>query len=342
MSLEKTNFGSLQGSDVTLYKLTNQSGVEVHLIDYGVTITSILIPNADGTKDNIVCGFNTLEGYFAPEYMANAPFFGCTVGRYCSTIKDAKYGDVKLSVNCAEHNLHGGTVGFDKQIWTLKESSEQSVTFVLHSPDGDQGFPGAVDAEVTIALGDDNALSFKYGATTTKLTPLSMTNHTYYNLSGFRESVEGHSVQINSTTLIPLNSEGRFTSVQRSVAGEADDLRDSKVIGDVHMAMGDGFEHYYLFSDDLSATPVKVAQLDYTPLGRSMEIFTTEQGMLFYTGKFTSDELSRESGEQFGKFRACCFESHRIPNGVNIEGAPNVMLSPDESFCSETIIKLKF
>ncbi len=343
MSVEKSQFGHLPtGEVVTKYTLQNSAGMEVQVMDYGATVTSILIPNGDGTKDNVACGFNSVEGYFAPQYVANAPFFGSTVGRYCSTIKDAQYEDVKLTVNCETHNLHGGTVGFDKRMWTLKGCNAQSVTFTLVSEDGDQGYPGEVEAEVTMTLSEDNTLTFSYKATSTKRTAYAMTNHTYYNLSAFRESIEGHTIQIDSTTRIPLCVEGTFEGVQVSTAGKMDDLTSPKVIGDVHAAMGTGFEHYMLYEGGLVSEPRKVAEFAYPAMGRKVEVSTTEHGGLFYTGMYTSDELQRESGEQFGKYRGLCFETHRIPNGPNLAGSPDVILEPGQTFESATSFKFLF
>ncbi len=342
MSVEKIIFGTLHSGDVMLYKIKNSTGMEVHVMDYGATVTSIIIPNEDDTKDNIVCGFNDLNGYFSDEYKANAPFFGATIGRYCSNIKDAKYGDHTLTANCDTHNLHGGSIGFDKRMWELKSSDNESLTFSLISEDGDQGYPGEVCAEVTITLNNENALTFDYKATTTKLTPLSMTNHTYFNLSGFREGIESHIVEIDSKVKIPLLSEGTYDQNCVIVADEVDDLTTPKVIGDVHKAMEDGFEHYYLYPGGLQESARKIGSFSYEPLNRSVEVLTTEHGGLFYTGKYTSDKLSRESGERFGKYRALCFETHRVPNGPNLVGSPDIMLDPGETFTSKTIFKFKF
>ncbi len=345
MKLIKENFGEFKGSPVTLYRLSNDNGMEVDVIDYGLTVTSIRIPNGDGTKDNVVCGFNTLESYFGEEYKANAPYFGAVVGRYCSTIKGAKYGDFQLTANCGEDNLHGGFDSFDKSMWQYVAgaecNTEASIKFVKLSADGENGFPGNIDATVTIKLTPENELSFHYEAFTDKVTPYCMTNHTYFNLSGFRESIEGHKAQVNSTIRIPLNFEGSYAESQKSVAGAADDLTEAKVIGDVHAALGSGFEHYYLF-DGLKSSPREVAKITYPGNGRTLTVSTTEHGMLFYTAIYTSDALCRESGEKYGKYRAFCCESHRIPNGPNLAGAPDVFLSPGEKFESETVFKFGF
>ncbi len=311
-------------------------------MDYGATVTSILIPNSDGTKDNVVCGFNTLNGYFSDEYKANAPFFGSTVGRYCSTIKDAKYDDVVLTANCDTHNLHGGTVGFDKRMWSLVSSDDKALTFSLVSEDGDQGYPGRADIEVTIELTDNNALSFSYKATSSKRTPFTMTNHSYFNLSAFKESIESHSVQVDSLVKIPLLSEGTYDENCVSVKDEVDNLTTPKLIGDVHKLMGNGFENYYLYEGGMQNVPRKVASFSYEPLNRSVDVLTTEYGGLFYTGIYTSDKLQRESGEKYGKFRGLCFETHRVPNGPNLAGSPDVMLEEGETFKSQTIFKFNY
>ncbi len=342
MSIEKIPFGTLQSGDVTLYKIKNSSGMEVHVMDYGATVTSILIPNGDGTKDNVVCGFNTLNGYFSDEYKANAPFFGSTVGRYCSTIKDAKYDDVVLTANCDTHNLHGGTVGFDKRMWNLVSSNENSLTFSLISEDGDQGYPGRVEVEVTMELSNDNALSFNYKATSSKRTPFTMTNHSYFNLSAFKESIESHTVQVDSLVKIPLLSSGTYEENCVSVKDAVDNLTTPKLIGDVHKLMGNGFENYYLYDGGLQVSPRKVATFSYEPLNRSVDVLTTEYGGLFYTGIYTSDKLQRESGEKYGKFRGLCFETHRVPNGPNLAGSPDVMLEAGETFKSQTIFKFNY
>ena len=354
MKIEKNNFGTLKGGEaVTQYKLITSDGMEVQVLDYGLTITSILLPT-NNAKDNIVCGFDTLDSYFSDEYIGNAPYFGAAIGRYCSTIKDACYGDVALSANSGGDCLHGGAVGFDKRIWTLKRTDAASLTFSLTSGDGDQGFPGKVDVEVTISLSDDHKLSLSYRAVSDKETPFSMTNHSYFNLSGFRENVENHFVKLNSVSKIPLNSVGTFKDALIDVKGKADDLsaefnnenNRGKRVGEVHQAMGDGFEHFYLFDEMKCANLRHIATFSYKNeelnINRSVDVSSTEIGTLLYTGKYTSEALHRESGEAYGKFRAICIETHRIPNGPQLEGAPEVFLKAGEEFFSQTVFHFKY
>ncbi len=335
MSIVKSDFGIYQGAEISLYRLTNRSGMVLSVMNYGATITSLKLPSGE----DIVCGFDRFDGYFSEEYRSNSPYFGAAIGRYCATISPAKFGEYELSKNAGENNLHGGVVGFDKRVWGVQSLGENSITFVLTSEDGDQGFPGEVVAEYTITLDDENSLTFHYEAVSSKRTPLSMTNHNYYNLSGFAENVEGHTVQIASNESYAMDAKGDFSDNCKSVDGETIDLRQGRSIADLHAELGQGMEHFYLFEGGVMDQKRKVAEVSYPAKGRKVEIFTTEGGMLFYTAKYTSDKLHRESGEQFGQHRAFCCETHRVPNGPNVNGAPDVFTEKGERFMSETTFK---
>lgn len=347
MKTFETNFGALEGNAVQQYTLENDNGMRVKIMNYGATITSIVLPKKEGAPEEIVCGFDTLKSYFSPEYKANAPYFGGTVGRYCSQIKNSKFTlngkQYELAKIVGDNNLHGGKVGFDKRIWTVKPYVNDSATLQmeLQSKDMEEGFPGNVDVRVTFTLTNDNALKINYEATTDADTPFTMTNHTYFNLSGFEDSIEGHTVQVLSDKKQVWDNTGAATGENASVIGAPDDLRTAKKIGDVHQAMGDGFEHYYLF-DKKGFDLNRVAEIREPKSGRSLEISTTEPGMLLYTGKYTSDELKRESGQQYGKYRGFCCETHRYPNGPNIAESPKSILNKGGEYESTTIYKFKW
>uniref|UniRef100_UPI0040565C6E aldose epimerase family protein n=1 Tax=Zobellia laminariae TaxID=248906 RepID=UPI0040565C6E len=242
-----------------------------------------------------------------------------------------------------DNNLHGGKVGFDKKIWKVNSFSNElaTVQMELKSKHLEEGFPGNITVQVTFSLTNENELKIQYGAITDQDTPFTITNHSYFNLSGFAENVEGHSVMINSSTKQVWDETGAATGENVSVVGKADDLQSAKTIKEVHEAMGDGFEHFYLF-EDKGFELDKVAEITEPKSGRSMEVFTTEPGMLLYTGKYTSDELQRESGLQYGKYRGFCCETHRYPNGMNIKNAPKSILKAGESYDSTTIFKFNW
>lgn len=309
---------------------------------YGATITSIKVPDAMGQPMEICCGFDQLEGYFGEAYMANAPYFGCTVGRYCSQIKGAQFTlqdqVYPLAENVGKNNLHGGIKGFDKQVWKatpFEQEAAVGVDMEYKSLDKEEGFPGNVDVKVRFSLGQDNTLSIEYTAVPDQETPLALTNHTYFNLTGFATDNEEHVVKIHASQKLEMDETGAATGKILPLDGAIDDLRDGQKIGTVHHAMDTGFEHYYLFDKDGFAFE-EVAEIHAPDGGLSLVVATTEPGMLFYSGMYTSDELSRENGQQFGKYRAFCCETHRYPNGPNIPGSPQSTTQAGETFSSKT------
>lgn len=347
MATTKSAFGNYNNHEVELYTLSNDNGMTVTIMNYGATITSITVPSKDGGSQNIACGFDTFENYFSEDYKNNSPYFGCIVGRYSSQIKDAKFRlngkEYNLADNCGNNNLHGGATGFDKKMWTAKsievEGASAAVKMLLTSQNMEEGFPGNVDVSVTFSLNNNNELSIDYLATPDADTPLSLTNHTYFNLSGFSESIEDHVAQVNTDKRLKLDDTGAATGEIVNVQGKADDLRTGKRIGDVHAAMNDGFEHFYVF-DNSDGKLKQTASITSKTNNLTLDVFTTEPCMLLYTGKYTSDDLKRESGDKFGKYRAFCCETHRYPNGPNIENSPGSITKAGETYKSKTIFKI--
>lgn len=349
MKIQKTYFGEHQESKIDLFALENDNGVIVKIMNYGATITSITVPDKTGSeRTELVCGFENLDAYFSKEYINNSPYFGCTVGRYCSQIKDAKFSldgsEYQLATNCGDNNLHGGNIGFDKKVWQakpIKTGDAVGVEMTVESPDMEEGFPGNVVATVTFQLTNKNEITISYKATTDKVTPLSLTNHTYFNLSGFEKDITKHKVSVLTGKRLEADETGAATGIVLNLDNAVDDLRGGKIVADVHKAMGTGFEHFYTF-EHAKFELQKVAEIVEPKSGRKLEVETTEPCMLFYTGMYTSDELKRETGDQFGKFRGFCFETHRYQNGPNIQDSPKTFTKPDEVFESQTIFRLTF
>lgn len=342
MKLEKVPFGTYKGEEIEQYILSNDLGMQVKIMTYGATITSIRLPGVDGEPMEIVCGFETFEGYFGEAYQANAPYFGGTIGRYCSQIKDAKFSlngtTYPLANNAGDNNLHGGLTGFDKQLWQasrLQGVEAVGVQMSRQSPHLEEGFPGNLNVSVQFWLDNSNTLSISYQATTDQETPLALTNHSYFNLSGFAQGNEEHKLRVKASRKLKLDESGAATGEIMDLDGCADDLRQGALIGTIHQAMGTGFEHYYLFDKEPFAFE-PVAEIVDTRSGLSLEVATSEPGMLFYSGMYTSDELSRETGQQFGKYRAFCFETHRYPNGPNMPDSPASITGPEAAFTSKT------
>jgi aldose 1-epimerase len=347
MKIQKEHFGEYEGREIRLFTLENDQGMRVKIMNYGATVTSIQIPAGDGGHSDIVCGFDTFDGYFSEAYKKNAPYFGCIVGRTASVIKNAKFSiggkEYRLTPNMSPHQLHGGAVGFDKRVWSaeiFENDHGVGVTMSLHSPHMEEGYPGNLDVSVRFLLTNENALQLDYEAETDRLTPVSMTNHTYFNLTGFEENLENHLATVLAGSYLAPDDEGGITDGGLAgVEGSPEDLRTGKSFSDIFRELEFGFEHYFVF-DKPAGEVAKVAEFEHPASGRKLEVITSEPGMLFYTGRYTSDDLKRENGDRYGQFRAFCCETHRYQNGVNIEGSPGTFTGPGETYRQTTIFRI--
>jgi len=317
MPISISSFGTIQGQEVQLYILENANGMRIKITPYGATVTSISIPNDDGRAE-LAAGFDSLKGYFSEAYQNNAPYFGCTVGRYASRIKDGKFSidgkDYQVDVNDGTNHLHGGIGAFDKRLWVVSNAEAQSIKLSLHSPDGDGGYPGNLDVSITYTLTDNNELVMDYFGVTDQATPLSMTNHTYFNLSGFIESIHNHQARIDADAFLQPDITNVPVGKETKVDGDFTDLRGTVRLGERLDQTETGFETYYRF-DGLRNEAREVACFSHPDSGRELRVLTTEPGALFYTGYFTSNDLSRSNGDKYGRYRAFCFEASRYPNG---------------------------
>lgn len=347
MNSNIVQFGTFQGEEVNLYVLENEQGLRVKVMNYGATITSISVPSQAGERVELVCGFDTLEDYFSAAYLDNAPYFGCTVGRYASRIKDGKFTikgkDYQVACNDGPNHLHGGLQGFDKRIWKADwgDQRENELRLQLFSPDMEEGYPGNVELVVSFKVDNNNTLTISYSGTTDHETPLSLTNHTYFNLSGFQDTILGHHAQILAGHHLKPDATNVPVGEVEALDGLPADLRKPQPLEQAIAQMQTGFEHYFLF-DKPSGTLAKVADFEDPNSGRKLAIATTEPGMLFYTGYFTSDELSRNDQEHYGRFKGFCCETHRYPNGPNIPGSPGSTLHPGEQYDSTTTYHFTF
>lgn len=346
MKISQTAFGRVGGREVSLITLENDRGVTAKITNYGGIVTSLIVPDRTGRRADIVCGFDTLDGYFSASYRRNSPYFGCIVGRYAARIKDARFtlgGKVQqLAANDAPNHLHGGVAGFDKRIWDAAiadDLGDSVLRLKLTSPDGDQGYPGTLQVAVEYRLNDRNELRIRYQAQTDRATPLSLTNHTYFNLNGFKDRILDHVLQLSSDRTLVPDETNVPVGGEAPVAGTVCDFNQAKRVGDAFAVLPMGFEHYYVFRP--SADPLtKVAEIREETSGRRLEVLTTEPGGLFYTGRYTSDELRREDGTPYGQFRGFCLETSKYPNGPNLSGSPRSILSPENRYEETTVFRL--
>ena len=327
------------------YILTNEHCVEAKVIPYGGILTSLRVPDRNGNLANVVLGFNNLE-----DYQTRNPFFGAIIGRYGNRIGNGKFTldgvQYTLPVNDGSNSLHGGSKGFDKQLWTVQDSTDNSVTLTYLSKDGEQRYPGNLSVTNVYTLTDDNELRIEYTATTDKPTVVNLTNHSYFNLCGNGAgSVYDHIVTINADTYTPVDDTLIPTGELAPVEGTPFDFRLPKLVGagirSAHpqIVKARGYDHNFVVNrsdDDSLALAARV----YDPAsGRVMEVLTTEIGLQFYTANFIDATLVGSSGGMYRQGDAFCMETQHFPDSPNKPAFPSTVLRPGETYHSMTVYK---
>lgn len=348
--LNKQPFGELpDGREVTLYTLNNGEGMEVKLMNYGGIVTHIFTPDSKGEMGNVVLGFDTLKEYLEQ----NPPYFGALIGRYGNRIAGGRFeldGTVyELDQNDGENHLHGGIVGFDKKLWDAKFVSDErglAVELFLLSEDGDQGYPGNLKVTTRYVLTDDNALLTDFHAETDKATPVNLTQHTYFNLSG-KGSILDHVLQINAGRYTPVDSGLIPTGELAPVDGTPMDFTEPKPIGEDINAdfeqlklVGGGYDHNYVLNraDDEEGRIV-AARAEDPDTGRVLEVLTEEPAIQFYSGNFLDGSLG--DGERtFNLHGGFCLEPQHYPDSPNQPEFPSTILEPGEVY--ETSMSFRF
>lgn len=315
------------------HTIRNRAGMQVSILNYGGTITEILVPDKDENFDNIVLGFSTLEDFRDN----NSPYFGALMGRYANRIGNATFrvGDVhyKLQANNNGNTLHGGNKGFDKVLWKVKTVSDNSVKLIYDSPDGEEGFPGNLHVEVLFTVGVENTLTLEYTATTDKATPVNLTSHPYFNLSaGKNPTILDHVLQIQAEQLTEVDSNSIPTGKFLSVSETPFDFRAPKRIGADIMDVAPGYDHNFVLPVVTEPLTQPAAEL-YDPLsGRVMRLFTTEPGLQFYTANFLDGSITGKNGHVYVKHAGLCLEPQHFPDSPNKPHFPNTILQPGETY----------
>ncbi|MBP1949793.1 aldose epimerase family protein [Virgibacillus litoralis] len=324
-----------------LYTLSNDNQMEVSILNYGGTITEIRTPDRNGTIENVVLGFNNYQ-----DYIENPAFFGAIIGRVAGRIKDAAFQAdnqlYKLTANDGDNHLHGGTTAFHHALWeTSPFETDTSVGVKLShkSPDGDDGYPGNVHADVTYELNNENQLIITYDATTDKTTPLALTNHTYFNLSGdLKETVENHIVTVASNRIAALNDNfiptGKKLNVERTPFDFTSGRNIKDGINSSHLQnkiVGNGYDHYF-FLEKQNHSDVTVKE---KKSGRTLTVNTDEPGMVMYTSNNLGNGLKLKEGMS-ERYLGLCLETQKHPASLLYDDFPSILLHPEEKYHSST------
>jgi len=341
MTLSKKPYGTtLQGRRIERFILDNAKGLSLELITYGGIITSFTMPDRLGRSANIVLGFDSLE-----PYLARHPYFGALIGRVASRIAEGSFylegREYKLACNekprspgSLGSHLHGGRAGFDKAVWEAKafrEADRAGVKLSYDSPDGEEGYPGALKVTATYSLSDEGVLDIEYRAESDKPTPVNLTNHSYWNLGGAGSGdILNHLLQLYCPFYLPADERLIPTGEILSVKGTPMDFLEAKPIGrDLERVPG-GYDHY--FTAAAGAESLRpVARVVEPESGRGMEIWTTLPGIQLYTGNFL-DGIRGAGGAVFNRHAGLCLETTSFPDAVNRAHFPSCILQPGQTY----------
>lgn len=340
--ITKAAWGNTDGKDIFLYTLTNAKGMQVKITTYGGIVTSWVAPDKHGKTSNIVLGFDSLNGY-----LAKPPYFGALVGRYGNRIAKGKFkidtAVYTLATNNGANHLHGGLKGFDKQVWDATTTSDSIPTLLLGyiSKDGEEGYPGNLKVAVRYTLTDNDELKIEYDATTDKATPVNLTNHSYFNLTGdAANTILDHTLMIAADNYTPVDSSLIPTGEIKGVKGTPFDFTSAKKIGRDIGAVKGGYDHNWVLNKKDSSLQ-KVAELSDAVSGRSLEVYTMEPGLQFYTGNFLDGTLKARDGKPINQHAALCMETQHFPDSPNEPKFPTTILKPGEKYHTVTVYKLK-
>ena len=340
--ITKAAWGTTDGKEVSLFTLTNAKGVQVKISNYGATVTSWVSLDKNNKASGIVLGFDSLSGY-----LAKPPYFGAVVGRYGNRIAKGKFkidtAQYTLATNNGPNALHVGLKGFDKQVWDATPANDSTASLLLSyvSKDGEEGYPGNLKVTVRYTLTDDNELKIEYNATTDKATILNITNHSYFNLTGdVTNTILNHTLMIDADNYTPVDTTLIPTGEIKSVKGSPFDFTKAKKIGEQIAAVaGGGYDHNWVLNKKDSSLQ-KIVELKDAISGRTLEVFTTQPGVQFYTGNFLDGTISTSEGKKINQHAALCLETQHFPDSPNQPKFPTTLLLPGQQFHSVTVYKL--
>ena len=348
-SVTRQPFGKLtDGRTVELFTLTNAHGVEVRAMTYGGIITVIRTPDRDGRLDDVVLGFDNLAGY-----LGDSPYFGAIVGRYANRIARGRFtldgATYQLARNNGPNSLHGGVRGFDKVLWSGEPFTGDGgvgVTLRYTSPDGEEGYPGAVAVRVTYTLTPRDELIVDYEARTDKATPINLSQHTYWNLhGGGRGDILDQQLTLNASAFTPVDSTLIPTGHITPVEGTPFDFRTATTVGarieepHVQLRYGRGYDHNWVLDrrgGAGSAGLIRAARLVDPGSGRALDVSTTEPGVQFYSGNFLDGTIKGKGGRVYSYRTGLCLETQHFPDSPNHLNFPSTILRPDETYRSRT------
>ncbi len=333
----KENWGEVNGKPAFLYTLSNNNRMTVKLTNYGGIITSILVPDKNGISEDVVLGFDNLQQYLDPN-----PCFGATIGRYANRIRGGKFTidsiNYQLKQNDKTHCSHGANE-FDRSLWDgeiIKNKLGKGIKFHHFSKDGTNGFPGNLNVYVTYTLTENNAIHVQFEATTDKSTHVSLTQHSYFNLTALKDKIYNHKIQIKADNYTEIDEDIVPTGKISTVLNTDWDLTKMTRIGDnIHKLNHGGYHYCYIFNKPLNKLEEVIKVIEPTS-GRTLTVSTTQPSVQFYSGNSIGSFTGKNS-IQYGQHDAFCLETEHLPDSPNQSNFPSTLLNPGEKY-NEVVI----
>jgi aldose 1-epimerase len=325
------------GAVVNSCELTNKNGMQIKVITYGATITSLKIPLKNGDFLDVVLGFDTLEAYLNSFNLKSAPYFGATVGRYAGRINNSTFSlngkSIYLNNNNNGHSLHGGNIGFSQKQWKIKnvnEGENPSITLSYFSPDGEENYPGDLSIDLTYTLSEENELIIEYVANTSEDTIINLTHHSYFNLDGYNSTIVEQELSINSNKILETNDQniptGRFLNLENNPF----DFNQAK-------KCPTSIDNTFVVVDNDS-----VAASLYSPKNNlKMDVITNQPAVHIYVGGNCFDTIKGKQNADYHVLSGICFETQNFPDAPNHEHFPNAVLRKEEVYQHKTIYKFQ-
>jgi aldose 1-epimerase len=345
---QRESFGKTgDGQAVDIYTLKNARGAEARITTYGGAVVSLKVPDRAGKFDDVVLGFDDLEGY-----LKTTTYIGSLVGRYANRIAKGRFTlggkEYTLATNNGENHLHGGVRGFDKMIWKarpLATRGGQALELTYFSKDGEEGYPGNLSVRVVYTLTDLDELKIDYYATTDKDTVVNLTNHNYYNLAGQGNGdILGHLLTLNASRFTPTDAGAIPTGELRAVRGTPFDFTRPTAIGarieqdEEQLKLGKGYDHNFVINGRAGVLRL-AARVTEPTTGRTMEVWTTEPGVQLYTGNYLDGSDTGKGGKPYRHRYGFCLETQHYPDSPNRPEFPTTVLRKGARFRSTTVHK---
>lgn len=345
---DRANFTqTIDGKPTDLYVLKNSRGTTLWITNYGGRLVGLQVPDKEGKLRDVVIGLKTVKEYTD----STDSYFGATIGRYGNRIAKAQFTlegqQYKLAANNGPNSLHGGPKGFHAVVWNARQLNDSTLELTYLSKDGEEGFPGNLNAKVIYGLTANNEVTMDYEATTDKPTIVNLTNHAYFNLNGEGSgTINNHLLQINADRYTPVDATLIPTGKLEPVAGTPFDFTKPTAIGsrldttnNVQLKYGKGYDHNYVLADQKSESLRPAATVVGDQSGIVMEIFTQEPGLQFYGGNFMQGKNTFKGGSKDDFRTAFCLETQHFPDSPNQPQFPSTVLKPGQTYKTRSVYK---